>query len=406
MKVLHVIPSLSQLRGGASRAVLDMVFSLQEAGIEAIIATTDDHGPDNTLSVPLEKRVLYEEVPAYFFSTLSVDNAALQKFKFSQSLTKWLWQNVKKYDLVHVHGLFSYPSTIAMLIARLKRVPYVMTPHGLLCEWSLQQAAHKKQLFMSLIERTNLAHSQSLHLTSVKEQEEVARLNLLAQSFVLPLGLEIPVTIPEASAKLRALLNINDCAPIILFLGRFHYKKGLDYLIPALGQLKQTMPFHFVLAGSGTPEYDLEIDCFLTAANIQERTYRPGFVEGEQKDIILQGADLFALTSHSENFGISVLEALASGTPTLLTPGVALADVVEDKQLGYISALDTQAIYTALVSALKDPQNNAAIGQRAQLFVQEHYSWRKIADQLTETYAHTLESIPKKHPAVSTCLTK
>ncbi|MEL6453210.1 MAG: glycosyltransferase [Cyanobacteria bacterium J06623_5] len=395
MKILHVIPSISPVQGGTSRAALDMVLALQKVGMNSEIATTNDHGA-NILPVLLNQKVVYEQVPVRFFSKLYVNNASINKFTFSRGLTKWLWQNMASYHVIHVHGLFSYPSTVAMLIARLKNLPYITTPHGLLCEWSLEQAALKKQLFMTLIERANLRRSRALHLTSSKEQQEVDRLALPNSSFVLPLGLDMPTLVPNASAKLRTLLNITDGAPIILFMGRLHYKKGLDYLIPALGQLKKTMPFHFVLAGSGTPGYDLEIDRMLTTADIQGHTHRPGFVESDQKDIILQGSDLFALTSYSENFGISVLEAMAAGTPTLLTPGVALSDVVESEQLGYVTTLDTQAIHDALIKALEYPEKNASTGKKAQLFVREHYSWHNIADQLTKTYAQILEITQKE----------
>ena len=392
MRILHVIPSISPVRGGTSRAVLDMVLALREIGIDAEIATTDDHGTE-VLSVPLGQRTLYEHVPVRFFPKLLSRASPLQEFNFSNALTEWLWQNVESYDLIHVHALFSYPSTAAMLIARIKKVPYMTIPHGLLCEWSLRQSTRKKQLFMTLIERSNLAHSKALHFTSLKEQEEVSDLKLSANSFVLPLGLNISAPISNASQRLRQSLNITDDAPIILFIGRIHHKKGLDFLISALARIKK-IPFHFILAGSGSLEYELEVDTLLDSTGLQSRTYRTGFVEGEYKDIILQGSDIFTLTSHSENFGVAVLEALAAGLPAVLTPGVALSDMVAQHGLGRVTALDRDKIAAAISQLLEDPKSAQMIGDRAHQFIVENYTWEKIATKLSGDYRSVLAKQP------------
>lgn len=337
MKVLHVIPSVPKVRGGPSRSVLEMVEALRRKGVDAEIATTNDDG-DSLLNVPLQQRITYEQVPVWFFHRFSPSIRAVREYAFSGQYTSWLWQNIKNYDLIHVHALFSYPSTAAMAIARAQGIPYIVAPHGLLCEWSLQQSKVKKKLYLKLIEQSNLAHSESLHVTARQEQVEISKLNLPCSSFMLPHGLLPSPIIPNARQKLRQKLSLPPDEPIIIFLSRLHYKKGLDYLIPALGNLKDRR-FTLVIAGSGTTEYEAEIELMLSLAHIRDRTYLAGFVEGETKDLFLQGSDLFALTSHSENFGVAVLEAWSAGLPVLLTPGVALASVARQHNLGYVSAL-------------------------------------------------------------------
>ncbi|QSJ15291.1 glycosyltransferase [Nostoc sp. UHCC 0702] len=384
MKVLHIIPSVASVRGGPSQAALETVKALRKIGLETEIVTTNDNGND-LLDVPLGKCIEYQQVPVRFFSRFSPQVDFIREFAFSRQLTAWLWQHVSNYDLLHIHAIFSYASTAAMAIARLRGIPYIIRPLGQLCEWSLQQSAYKKQIYLNLIERANLNSSRALHLTSFQEQQEVSRLALDVPSFVLPHGLSVPSLIPNARDRLRQHLNIPADEPIILFLSRLHPKKGLDYLIHALGKLTDYR-FTFVVAGSGDQEYEAEIESLAVSTGIRDRTHFVGFVAGETKNLFIQGSDLFALTSHAENFGIAVLEALAVGVPVVVTPGVALATVVGENQLGYVPELDVLAIAQAIEQHLTHPQAAKDMGDRARVMIREQYTWDKIAAKMVEIY--------------------
>jgi glycosyltransferase involved in cell wall biosynthesis len=389
MKILHIIPSVASVRGGPSQAVLETVKALRNQGIAAEIATTNDNGND-LLDVPLNQRIQYQQVPIWFFSRFSPEINSIREFAFSSQLTSWLWQNAANYDLLHIHAIFSYTSTVAMAIARFQGIPYIVRPLGQLCEWSLQQSVRKKQIYLKLIERANLNHAQGLHLTSKQEQEEVAHLGLSVPSFVLPHGLSIPEPLTDVRDRLRQYLNLPADEPVILFLSRLHPKKGLDYLIQALGKLTHHR-FTFVLAGSGTKEYEAEIESLLVETGIRDRTHLTGFLTGETKNLFMQGSDLFVLTSHSENFGVAVLEALAVGVPVLLSPGVALASVVQENQLGYIAQLDVLAIAEAVDNYLSNPQAGKDMGDRARQIITEKYTWEKISSDLLTIYRSILK---------------
>ncbi len=393
MKILHVIPSVSAARGGPSRALIDMVHALQTEGIDIEVATTNDDG-DRLLDVPLGQRIDYERLSIYFFARFSPAISAVREFAFSGSFTTWLWQNITKYDLIHVHALFSYTSTITMAIARMRGVPYVTTAHGALREWSLQHKPQKKQAYLKLIERANIDRASAIHVTCQQELDELVALNFQSPAFILPLALtEIPAQIPDAAQRLQQSLNCPAKEPIILFLSRLHYQKGLDYLIPALGRCRDRR-FTFVIAGSGTPTYEAEISAMLVAAQIADRTQMVGFVDGDRKDLLLQGADLFALTSTSESFGMAVLEALVVETPVLVTASVGLATVVRDRDLGYVANLDIDDITRSLDEFFSDPDRASAIGSRARQFTIAHYTWDKIAADLVRVY----RSIIERHP--------
>ena len=289
MKVLHVIPSVSPIRGGPSQAILQMVRSLIAQGVESSIVTTDDDGP-NRLNVSTDDWITYQGVPVHFFPRFSPNSSGIREFAFSYALTIWLHKNIESYDLVHVHAIFSYPSTVAMAIARWRGVPYICRSLGQLCDWSLRQSPLKKQIYLKLIERTNINCSQGLHLTSEQEKKEAAKLNLACPTFVVPHGLNFAPPVSNSRHRLREKFGLPKEEKIILFLSRIHPKKGLNFLISALGQLVE-YSFTFILAGSGDPVYESEVRSLLKASGIDSRTILPGFVEGETKNILLQGAD-------------------------------------------------------------------------------------------------------------------
>ncbi|MEQ2005869.1 MAG: glycosyltransferase [Limisphaerales bacterium] len=391
MRVLHVIPSVSPKRGGPSQAVLAMVRALREAGVGAEIAVTNDDG-EGVLDVPLGERIEHGGVPVRFFRRFSPPFRPVREFAYSGPLARWLDAAVSGYDLLHVHGVFSFASTRAMWAARSGRVPYVNRPLGQLCGWSLQQRAFKKRAYLALAERANLDTAAAIQYMTPAEQGEAACLGLRAPGFVVPHGIELPQLQSDARARLRSELHLGPDENVVLFLSRLHPKKGLEVLIPALALIKD-VPFTFVLAGSSDPpDYQTEIERLLRETGMTARTKRVGFVSGEWKQVLLQGADVFALTSHSENFGLAVVEALAARLPVVVTPGVALADEVTRHQVGEVVPMEVRPIAEAITGLLRQRATRLRMGLSAREMVERHYAWPAVAARITAEYQRILGS--------------
>jgi len=384
LKVLHVIPSVAPCRGGPSKAIIEMVQALRQLGVDAEIATTNDDGPIK-LDVELNTLIEYRGVPIRFFNRFSPPIKAIREFAYSYNFTRWLAKHINDYDLIHIHAIFSYCSTKAMRIARKHGIPYIVRPIGQLEAWSLKQSKTRKAKYLELIERDNLINAGAVHFTAESEKTQALELIPELVPTVIPLGIELPILIRDASTKMVERWQLKDGIATIVYLSRLHPKKGLELLLTALARLDE-LEFQLVIAGDGEPDYLHELKLLAEQLKISQHCHFIGFVQGVEKNTLLQGAELYALTSHSENFGIAVLEALANASPALISQQVALAEQVEKEQLGYVTELDVESIKDALSSALTNIEQLNQIGNKARRYIEQNYQWRAIAKQLLDIY--------------------
>jgi glycosyltransferase involved in cell wall biosynthesis len=411
MKVLHIIPAVASVRGGPSHAVLAMVRALRSQGVEAEIATTNNNGTE-FLDVPLNQRVEYEGVPVWFFPQFSPSSDRLnltvgadKAFIFSSELTKWLWQNLRNYDLIETHYLFSYASTCAGAIARGCKIPYVVRTIGQLAPWALTQSQFKKRLYTSLIERHNLNQAAAIHCTSEGEVKDVRNFGIQTPTFTLPLGVNPPEDLPEAKQKLRDTYGISPQTSVVLFLSRLHPKKRPDLLINAFNQVAQKYDCHLILAGSGgDAEYLIHLNQLVSSLGLANRTSFTGFVTGEDKALLLQGSDLFVLPSFAENFGVAVAEAMAAGLPVIVTPDVQISPEIETAQAGLVIEGEVDAVTKAISRLLDSPEYRKELGKNGKRLARDAYSWNAIAQKLVSIYTEVIEA-DRSNPLIKEHLT-
>ncbi len=387
MKILHVIPSVSPLRGGPSKAVIEMVAALREQGIDAEIATTNDDGPNTLNHVPLQALTQFNGVPVRFFKRFSPALSPVREYAFSSSFKNWLRRHIHHYDLVHVHAIFSFTSTYAMYLARKRSIPYIVRTIGQLERWSIEQSPIRKKGYLHGIEKRNLLHANRVHFTAPSEQQQATELLPELTSMMVPLGINVPEELDDPRAELGHKYAIASGTKIIAYLSRIHRKKGLDLLLKALAQSPDT-DWRLLIGGEGEGTYIDELTSLINTLKLNDRCQFIGFCQGDDKNQLLQGADLYALTSHSENFGIAVLEALAAGTPTLVSRGVALSTLVEKEKLGYVCELNIDSIQHTLEHAFSDQQERGTLARR---YVIEHHQWPSIAKHIAQSYQQCID---------------
>jgi len=385
MKVLHVIPSISPLRGGPSKAVIEMVRAVRSEGIDACILTTQDNGVYRNPDLPTGKWILYEDVPILLHSCIDSRIRALREYLISPALTQWLIKNIDQYDLIHFHAVFSFPSTVGMAIARLRRVPYIIRTIGQLSPWSLNQGSLRKKFMIGIIEGANLRHANAIHVTSNYELKDLELLGLDSNGFILGLGVDLPYqTFNTTNAT-----DQSDKEVSFLYLSRIHPKKQIELLFEALRILKFELHegnWKLDLAGTGETDYLEKLKTKAKALCIEGHLIWHGHVSGGEKLDLLEKSDWFVLTSASENFGISVVEAMAASIPVIITQSVGISDKVFQYSAGYICKENPQAIAEFLRKAIQG-YNKREMSAAARKLVEEKFSWQYIGKTLANLYS-------------------
>lgn len=379
MRVLHVIPSVSALRGGPSVAVVAMAREIRTLGIDCDVLTTDDDGPGRMDAVCGGWRE-HGGARVWFLPRWTPSGPrALREFAVGRGLDAWLDARMAGYDILHVHALFSHLPSRTMTRARRAGRPYILRPLGLLEDYSLRRSRWKKLLALAAADRANVRRAAAIHWTSDRERV-VSTIARGCPGWVVPLGVDAPV-LPSA----REAREI----PTILFLSRWAPKKRIDLLLDALANLRDR-PWRLVLAGSADDgRFGERVREWVAGCGFADRVELPGFLDGERKAAALARADMFVLPSESENFGIAVAEAMAWGLACVVTPGVALADDIAAAGAGWVAGgADTPGnLAGAIAEALADPAECRNRGARAAGYARENLGWRACARKLLARYS-------------------
>jgi glycosyltransferase involved in cell wall biosynthesis len=379
-KILHVIPSVGTLRGGPSVLVHALARGLSRAGIEAHIATTDDNGPGR-LPVACGVPVVREGVTYWYFRRQA------RFYTFSWPLAAWLARHVSEFDLVHIHALFSFASLPAAFWARRRGVPYIVRPLGTLNEWGMKnRRPWLKKLSFRMLESRILKHAALVHYTSEQERLEASKLQVTTASEIIPNVLPDPSR-TRAAGQFRARHPELAGRRIILFLSRLDTKKGLELLLPAFARVRRELPAAaLVLAGNGDPEFVNRLKADAASLGIASDVLWVGFLSGEDKWAALADADLFVLPSHSENFGIAVLEAMAAGTPVVVSDQVGIHREITEAGAGLTVSCEVTPLAETLLELLSDPARSRSMGLNGERLAQESYSQEAVTRKLVQVY--------------------
>jgi len=381
MKVLQVVPSLAPEWGGPVKVVNELAGALEAIGVSSEIISAQGRRVGNPETVT-------NDIPIHLFETGPI---ARLWTAHTPGLKKTLARKIPDFDLVHIQELWHYPGYIASKIARSRNVPYIVTIHGELNEWNLQQKRLKKQIYMTAIQRGILQKSAALHAITQAESNRIRQLEIETPVAMIPNGIHTEEfeNLPDRSQFVSRYPELENRL-IVLFLGRIQQKKGLDILAQAFGNLARTRDdVRLVVAGPDEDNTLTEVKTILKSHGALEKAVFPGMLTGEQKLEALSAADIFALTSYSEGFSVALLEALSAGLPLVITDECNFPEV-GDSRAGFVVRPNDSETASAVMSLLDSADLRREMSENARRLVRSNYTWERIAEKMFTLYGNVI----------------
>jgi glycosyltransferase involved in cell wall biosynthesis len=384
IKILHISPTYFPAfrHGGPILSVHALNKWLVKKGAEVTVFATDINGK-GMIDVPLNQEVNVDGVKVWYFP------ASWRRWEYSCGLHKALKDRAKDFDLIHITSVFLSASALGAYYAKKYGKPYVISPRGSLMNEPLQMRKSLiKKIYLELIEKRNLSGASAIHFTAEKEKEEYLDTGLDYKSFfVVPNALDPAELDKYKETSFRKKFGISKDKKIILSLGRINWKKGFDTLIPAFAEILKEDPRCFlVIAGESDQGYKKEVEKLIRKCGVGEKVLFAGMLLREDKAGAFKESDVFVLPTYSENFGMSVVEAMHCGLPTVVSEGLGIGLDIAQNEAGIVVKKETGEFADAILSLLKNKQLSSKIGKNGRKFVKDKFSPDILAEEFIRQY--------------------
>jgi glycosyltransferase involved in cell wall biosynthesis len=383
-QVAHVTSWLSTKGGGIPPVIRGLVRENRRSGVNSIVAGLRED--DTQLQTPVPQ---FKEILGSAFGPNS--------FGFSPELKCRLTAEVKGNLVFHSHGLWMYPGVVARKLARSSGAPLVISPHGMLDPWALENSRWKKRLAAVVFENRNLRSAGCLHAVCDSEANNMRRYGLRNPIAIIPNGVDLEEfnPLPNYDAIEKDYPSLRG-KKRMLFLSRVHPKKGLPHLLRAWQQLAREFgDWTLLIAGGDQMGHEKEVRALSVELGINSAVIFLGSLHGDAKRRALAGSDAFVLPSFSEGFSMAVLEAAACGLPVLFSPQCNFSELTAAG--GAIEALPNTAACAAGLRQMFSLSNERrkSMGGRAKALIQQKYAFRACAARMAAVYAWLLQQGPK-----------
>lgn len=362
MRLIHVVPAISEESTGPSYSVVRLCESLIAEHQDVTLAVLDW----TPLALPLR-----------FVKTFPL-GIGPRRLGGSPRMHRWLAEQAGtgSIEVIHNHSLWMMPNVYSGIVARKHKVPLVISPRGTLSKWALQHGSLVKRPFWPLIQKPALASTACFHATAESEYEDIRRVGFRQPIAIIPNGIDVPPPALKQYTNRRTLL----------FLGRVHPSKGLDLLLPAWRTVQDRFPdWCLVVAGPDNGGYTKKIQNLAEQLQLKRIEFR-GEVTGALKWEAYRTAELFVLPTYSENFGMTVAEALASGVPAIVSKGAPWSGL-EPRRAGWWIDVGLDPLVTCLTHALSQSHDVLVeMGLSGRSWMEKEFSWKPLGQRMADTY--------------------
>lgn len=349
MRILHVCPYFkpSWEGGGPPRFVYELASQQIAMGHDVTVYTTD--GFKRRVKIEKNRSVDVDGIRTYYFRNLSMYLTANFNLPLPYYLPVVAAKELKSFDIVHIHEHRTFLAAVIYLLATRYNIPYIVQPHGSVPRMT---KAWQKKLFDTLVGNRIIYNAKRIIASSKIESQYYKKVypKLNEKIIVrLPNPVNIPKTPPEGSFRKKWGLKDDQ---IVLYLGRIHERKGLDLLVRTFNQIKDDK-LKLVIAGPDD-HYLKRLKKLISDLGLGDRIILTGPLYGLDKFEVLVDADVFVLPSSSEyeSFGMAAAEAIACGTPVVVTSNCGVSEWI-DSTVGFIVEADEKSIKDAITKILK-----------------------------------------------------
>ncbi len=398
MRLLHIIASVDPVGGGPIEGVLQQAKISREVGIHIDIASLDSPDAPFVSDCPVDVIALGKAgQPAWRKST------PWGHYGYQRKMVPWLRANIGKYDAVIVNGLWNYATMAARRVLVHGGVPYAVFTHGMLDPWfrtTYPVKTFAKQMFWYVCEGPLLNNADAVFFTTKDEMvvSDQAFRPYHVRGRVVGFGTaDVGGNADEQIAAFRAGLPRLGDRRFLLYLSRIHPKKGVDLLIEAFSAIAHDQPdLDLVIAGPDQVGWREELEELVAELGIENRVHWPGLVSGDRKWGALKGCEAFVLSSHQENFGVVVAEALACGKTVLISDKVQIWREISEHHAGLVKpdTLDgTRDLLREFIAL--PPDDVAAIETNARALFETTFDIRKAIANINAAIA---DLVPQRKP--------
>ncbi|MCK8490940.1 glycosyltransferase [Spirosoma sp. RP8] len=323
--------------------------------------------------------------------------------EFSGELYQYIKKHSKEYDVIHCHGLWHFGTLAPFMIDH--SVAKVITIHGVLDRWVYAHNNWKKQLMDTLAQKRFLRRADLIQINNTDEREDILRYLGTPHSnvVILPNGIKLSdfAQLPP-KGRFRQKFGLPSSKKLVLFMSRLNVKKGLGLLLPAFKEYVRHHPDTVLAIAGGNDGYEATTRQFIEDNKLGDSIHLVGMLTGDDKKAALVDADLFTLPSYSEGFSMAVLEAMAAGTPALVSDRVGFGETIRQHEAaGLISDLTPEALQKELEKMLGDSQLRQQVAQNATTLVQTQYDIDIVAKRLLDEYEKIVRAKKLKSSPVS-----
>ena len=365
MRITMLGASLSRDGGGVTSAILGAANALADQGeTVSLVAMKDDH---SLADRPTDRRL----------ATITVRVQTRLPIGTSRRMLSALHNT--DAEVLHSHGLWLPPSRAVLAWQRQTNRPTVISPHGMLDPWALNNSAWKKRLATWAFERANLSGASCLHALNHAEAEAIRAFGICRRIAVIPNGVSLPNLGMQSHKSTKERRKM-------LFLGRLHPKKGLIETLKAWSLLDLALrdEWQLVVVGWDDGDHQDELKCFAQQILRPDDVDFTGPLFGVAKDAVLRTASAFILASHSEGLPIAVLEAWSYALPVFMSRGCNLPDGFAADAA--IEAKPDPKILSVVLSEHLRRNDLSEMGLRGRRLVERNYTWTTVARRLSDLY--------------------